>query len=346
MKGVRRVGPVVRFQFFGASYGTVRRQYRPQGPLMSNASDALLAKTDAELRFFVENPQFYQPELVGAARRELQRRAAANPRPATPAASAAPASEFAPPLGAAPVPATPAPFAPPPPLDFAATELDEPTRRRPWLLPVLGLLAVGVGLGVYRWSEAAERTSQAEAARAAAKLSPAALKLDAVATTSTPTYNIAALVDKQAATIPAAEKQDAQALRQFREMARRFWAAETEAEYLTKLAHDGKAGSAFANQARLNRENWREWNRGAAYGFKFGPTMQRQYKLMGDVASSQQHIMDLLPNKLADQAYLGDKELSARGGDVQAWMADLQRVSPVTGQPYQVATIEASQLGR
>jgi hypothetical protein len=309
---------------------------------MSASTDALLAKTDTELQFFVDNPQFYQPTLVEAARRELTRRAAENPPQAT-AASAAPAGSTPVPP-AAPVWATPAPFAPPPALDYPATYLDEPTRRRPWLVPLLVVLAVIIGLGAYRWSAAAERASKAEAARAAARLSPDALKLDAVATTSIPTYNIAQLVDQQAATIPAAEKQDAQALRQFREMTKRFWAAETESEYLTNLAHDGKAGDAFTNQALLNRENWRAFNRGAMYGFKFGPTMRGQYELMGKVAGSQQHIMERLPNMLTDQAYLGDKELNARGADVQAWMAGLQRVSPVTGKPYQVTTVEASQL--
>ena len=41
---------------------------------MATPPDVLLLKTDAELRFFVENPSYYQEELVAAARRELRRR--------------------------------------------------------------------------------------------------------------------------------------------------------------------------------------------------------------------------------------------------------------------------------
>ncbi|NML67833.1 hypothetical protein HHL22_21735 [Hymenobacter sp. RP-2-7] len=320
---------------------------------MSAPSDALLTKTDAELQFFVDNPQLYQPALVEAARRELARRAAEDPRvsssaampdAAEAAATAATTSALAnaaPTPPAAPVYATPAPFAPPPALDYPATYLDEPARRRPWLVPLLILLAVAAGFGVYRWSAAHERAAQAEAKRAAARLTPDALKLDAVATTAMPEYNITALVDKQLAKVPAAEKADAQPLRQFREMSRRFWVAETQSEYLTQLADQGKAGAAFASQALLARENWRAWNKGAMYGYKFGPRLQEQYELMGKVASSQQHILARLPDLLANKGFLTDKELVNRTGDVQAWMADLAAVSPVTGRAYEITTLQA-----
>lgn len=317
---------------------------------MPNASDALLAKTDAELRFFVEHPQYYQPELVSAARRELQRRGANLAAPPAGASEAPdPATAYSPVAAAGPrtttaAEAVAAPAASSaPPAAWQTEDLREPARR-PWLVPILVLLAVGAGLVLYRWAAANQQAAQVAAARTAARLSPDSLKLDAVATVAIPTYNIAQIVDKQVATVPAKEKLEAQPLRQFREMSRRFWAAETEAEYLTKLAHDGQAGPAFANQAQLNRENWRAWNKGAMYGFKFGPTMRTQYELMGKVASSQQHVMTRLPNLLPNQAFLADKELRARDADVQAWMAGLRRVSPVTGQPYRIATLEASQL--
>nr|GFD52926.1 hypothetical protein [Tanacetum cinerariifolium] len=60
---------------------------------MATPSDVLLLKTDAELRFFVENPGYYQPELVAAARRELRRR-----YPTASLPNAAPASEAAQPV--------------------------------------------------------------------------------------------------------------------------------------------------------------------------------------------------------------------------------------------------------
>lgn len=316
---------------------------------MPAPSDALLAKTDAELQFFVDNPQLYQPALVAAARGELARRAAEGPRvpPSAPAAPAPSVTEAATPAAsapaapAAPVYATPTPFAPPPALDYPATYLDEPARRRPWLVPLLLVLAGAAGLGVYRWSAAHEQATQAAARQAAARLSPAALKLDAVTTTAMPEYNITTLVDKQLATVPAAEKVEAQPLRQFRELSRRFWLAETQSEYLTQLAQQGQAGPAFASQALLVRENWLAWNKGAMYGYKFGPKLRAQYELMGKVASSQQHILAKLPDLLPGKQFLTDRELVSRTGDVQAWMAGIAPVSPVTGRPYEITTLQA-----
>jgi hypothetical protein len=100
---------------------------------MATPPDVLLLKTDAELRFFVENPSYYQEELVAAARRELRRR-----YPAAPVPAAAPAR-------------TPTVEAPPAPV---ITEYDEPaTRRSPaWLLPGVGA-AVLLVAGLSFWGK-------------------------------------------------------------------------------------------------------------------------------------------------------------------------------------------------
>ncbi|MGI4866895.1 MAG: hypothetical protein ACRYFZ_23455, partial [Janthinobacterium lividum] len=82
-------------------------------------------KTDAELRFFVENPSYYQAELVAAARKELRRR---QPAPAPAAA-----------VSMAPVAASPAV------IDYAAVP---PRRATSWLLPASVasvLLLAGLG---------------------------------------------------------------------------------------------------------------------------------------------------------------------------------------------------------
>lgn len=281
---------------------------------MSFTSDVLLTKTDDELRFYVENPQYYQDELVEAAHRELRRRGASVP-------AAAGASQ-------------------PPAPDYAAKNFDEPARPRPALVPALVALGVlALGVGGYRWNSANKAASRAAAAASAAKLSPDSLKLVTVETTSLPDYNLAQLADQQLASIPAAEKEP-QAVRQFRELSKRFWAAETQSEYLTNLAYTGKATPLFADQAHLARETWRAWNHAAVYGYKFGPVMQKQYELMAEVASSQQHILDLLPGLLPKQQFRTHKELQARQADVQGWMKSLRPVSPVTGRPYEETVLE------
>ncbi|GAB3637659.1 hypothetical protein GCM10027422_32490 [Hymenobacter arcticus] len=212
---------------------------------------------------------------------------------------------------------------------------EDSTSKRPLVLAamVLGLGLVGAGF----WWNA---RPPAPAPPKVNNLSAAALKLEAVETQQLPTFDTDALVADQLARIPAAEKQDAQALRQFRELGRRFWTAETQTEYLTNQADKGKASPLFADQAVLVRETWRAWNKAAVYGFRFGPKMQGQFDLMGQVASSQQHVLANLPALLPNRAFTTDKELVARGADVQDWLAGIRQVSPVTGRAYKATVLE------
>jgi hypothetical protein len=273
---------------------------------MTSAPDVLRAKTDAELQFFVENPSLNHADLVATASQELRRR------------------------GVPPAPAT----APAEPYTSEYEEVTAPSKR-PLVLAavVLGLAAVGAGAW---WTS----RPAAPAAPKVNNLSAAALKLEAVETQQLPTFDIDALVAAQVARIPAAEKQDVQALRQFRELSRRFWTAETQTEYLTNQADIGKAGELFADQTVLVRENWRAWNKAAVYGYHFGPKMQGQFDLMSQAASSQQHILANLPALLPDRAFVTDKELVARGADVQDWLAGIRQVSPVTGKAYKATVLE------
>lgn len=273
---------------------------------MTSAPDVLRAKTDAELQFFVENPSLYHADLVATARQELRRRGVGPAPAATPA-----------------IPYT--------------TDYDEVSApsKRPFILAalVLGLGAAGAGLW---WTS----RSPAPAQPKVNNLSAEALKLESVETQQLPAFDIDALVADQVARIPAAEKQDAQALRQFRELSRRFWTAETQTEYLTNQADIGKAGEFFTDQTVLVRENWRAWNKAAVYGYHLGPKMQGQFDLMSQVASSQQHILANLPALLPDRAFVTDKELVARGADVQDWLAGIRQVSPVTGKAYKATVLE------
>jgi len=263
---------------------------------MPTATDVLRAKTDAELQFFVDNPGYYQPDLVAAARQELRRR------------------------GVAPAPDLRTPPAP------TAYDGDEAAgRRRPLLLAAAAAGLLGLG-GTLYW--AARPTAPAP------QPAPAALTLETAESHVLPNFDIDKITAEQLARVPAAEQREPQAKRQFQALCRRFWAAETQSEFLTAQAHAGKASPVFADQALVARETWRGWNKAVVYGYRFGPAMQKQFERMGQVASSQQHILSRLPGQLAGRKFLTDKELQARDADVQAWLADLRPVSPVTGQRY------------
>ena len=283
---------------------------------MSNSiTDFYHQKTDDELRFFVEHPEHYQPSLVEAARRELRRRGVLQP------------------LSMEPVVMTP----------FAAPA-EAPAR---WGMGVaLSLLLLAVGGGTY-WLKQRDDTSTAAAqARKEAQRRQPPPSLTAVATSAIPNYDgaVAAAVTQQLRPLPAAEKANAQHRRQFRELAKRFWAAETQTEYLTNQATNGQAGPNFADQALVVRETWRAWNHAAVYTYEFGPAMQAQLVRMSEAAGHQQHILDVLPGLLPGRKFLTDNETVGRTADVQDLVGGLLPVSPVSGRRYKRTVLKAKRL--
>lgn len=276
---------------------------------MSAATDALRAKTDAELQFFVDNPSYYHADLVLAARQELRSRGlGSTPRPSEPVAIAAYADEPA---------ASPS--------------------RRPVLIgaALLGLAAAGVA-----WLWAGQPTAQPLAAGRLHHRPADSLKLETVEAHPIPSFDVEKLVAEQVASIPAGEKQKPQELRQFKGLCRRFWTAETQTEFLTNQAHAGQAGPMFVEQTLVARQTWRDWNKAVVYSYRFGPKMKDQLERMASTASSQQHILANFPGLLEGRKFLTDKEIQSREADVQDWLAGLRKVSPVTGKPYKATVME------
>ena len=274
-------------------------------------------KTDAELQFFADNPELYQPSLIDAARRELRRR------------------------GVAPAMAAPAEL---PPFTYVSPELAAPTglRTGPLTLGLAAVLLVGLG-GFY----VVKQKNQPLASLVAPAKPKAPPQLEEVETSAIPTYDgvVAQAVTQQVQRLPAAEraaakaKADGMALRQYRELAKRFWAAECQTEYLTNQAREGKAGPMFAEQALVVRTSWSAWNKAAVYSFKFGPTMQEDFQRMQKVASSQQHVLERMPGLLPHRQFLKDKELKARDTEIQDWLRGLRPASPVTGKAYKATVL-------
>ena len=272
------------------------------------ASDSYRQKTDDELLFFVQNPGQYAPELVAGALQELRRR------------------------GTAPGPASSPPVPAGPPAPFNAVN-----PPRGWAKPValgLGLLVL-VG-GIYRLKGRSDAEQTAALSRAEARRHLPPPRLTDEPTHTIPNYDaaVARAVAQQLRPVPAAEQADAQHLRQFGELARRFWAAETQTEYLTGRAEAGKAGPEFQSQVRLARETWQVWNQANVYSYSFGPALQAQVRRMKDAASGQQHILDDLPTLLLERRFLADKDMTKRAADVQDLLGGLLPASPVSGRPY------------
>ncbi|WP_375418323.1 hypothetical protein [uncultured Hymenobacter sp.] len=274
---------------------------------MAVAPDYFAQKTPAELQFFVDNPAFYEPALLEEARRELRRRGLA---PLPPASAATPA-------------------APP------ESETEAPVGRARWW----ALLAAGALLaGGWAWQQqraAAPATTPAAATQTRKKAPP---RLETVETNALPDFSAAtaASIERQLAQVPARERARlaAQPRRQYRELSRRFWAAETMTEYLTDRARQGQPNPLLAEQAELVREAWQQWNKAAVYSYEFGPTMTAHLDHMGRVASHQQHILNELPGLVTANKLLTDPEITKRNEEVQDLLSALLPASPVSGKPY------------
>ena len=310
-------------RWLGAAYCAVFANLRlfllisiPTAAASDSMTDFYHQKTDDELRFFVEHPEHYQPSLVEAARRELRRRGVLQPVPMEPVVTTS----------------------------FAAPA-EAPAR---WGTGVaLGLLLLVLGGGTYYLKQRDDTaTAAATQAREDARRHQPPPSLTAVATSAIPNYDgvVAAAVAQQLRPLPAAEKANAPHLRQFRELAKRFWAAETQTEYLTNQATDGKAGPNFADQALVVRETWRAWNHAAVYTYEFDPAMKAQLVRMNEAASHQQHILDVLPGLLPGRKFLTDNETAGRTADVQDLVGGLLPVSPVSGRRYKRTVLKAKRL--
>ncbi|WP_426061875.1 hypothetical protein [Hymenobacter sp. B1770] len=270
--------------------------------MSDTVSDFYQKKTDAELQYFLQHPEQYQPSLVDAARRELLRR------------------------GIAPV-ASPAPL----------MVEEEVVPSRSWgkmVALTMGLLALGGGS--YWLQQRSEAQQAVLRAREEARRRLPPPKLTEVATSAIPNYDgvVARMVTEQLSKVPASEKANQQHLRQFRLLSKLFWAAQTQTEYLTNQAYEGKASPNFADQALVVRQTWDAWNQSAVYTYSFGPQMRERYSRMEKAAGSQQHILDILPGLLPNRQFLKDDEMTTRTDEVQDLVGGLTPVSPVTGQPY------------
>jgi hypothetical protein len=252
---------------------------------MATTHDILQLKTEAELRFFIDNPTYYQPELVDAARRELRRRPSAT-QPAPPLAE--PVATDAAPSTASTYPQAEA----------------EPAQR-PWLL--LGSVAAVffiAGLGFWFKSPAPlvpAPVATAHAAPTDSAATAAALTLEEAPASPIPVFNTEEYVAKALAQVPASEKQNELITNQYRTISRLFWAAQNPSTYLIQQAQAGKPSPVLEAQLGLGLDLWRDFDRTQVYSYSFGPVMADHLSRMKTIAQYQGEALIELRNDMGAQ---------------------------------------------
>jgi hypothetical protein len=276
---------------------------------MAATHDILQLKTEAELRFFVDNPSYYQPELVAAAQRELRRRGPS-------AAPAGPASEPTPELATPVKTHAPSPLGTPAPATsaYVPTLEQEPVSeytytepqhtQRPWLL-IGSVAAVFLVAGLGFWFKSpgpgASTASPATVAQtrtppADAPATAAPPKLEEAPASPIPYYNTESYVDKALALVPAKEKQNEQHLNQYRAVSTRFWAAQNPSAHLIRQAQAGQANPVLGAQAQLVLGLWHDFDRTQVYSYSFGPVMADHLARMKVIAQYQREALKELAN--------------------------------------------------
>jgi hypothetical protein len=284
---------------------------------MAAKHDILQLKTEAELRFFVDNPSYYQPELVAAARRELRLRGL-SPVPLA-AQPAAPLADFEPATTHAEQG------------NGSNTQAQSPPAHRSWLL--LGSVAAVfflAGLGFWFKSPAPQATAPVAAKHAApadSSTTAASLKLEEAPASPIPTFDTEKYVDKALARVPASEKQNELITSQYRTISRLFWAAQNPSTYLIQQAQAGKPNPVFGAQLGLGLELWRNFDRTQVYSYSFGPVMADHLSRMKTIAQYQREALKELTYDVEAQRrpYLDDNQTLAHQEAIPHLLTALER---------------------
>jgi hypothetical protein len=228
---------------------------------MPFTTDMLLLKTDTELQFFIDNPSFYQPEVVAAAQRELRRRHPYATQPGTVSALAE--------------------------HELAQADFDETPPRQSWALPsAIAMLVAMAGLGFWsRQPNAAEHPTPTVEAK------PLSLKLETAVSSPIPYYDTEGYVDKALALVPAAEKRNDQRVSQYRAISRRFWAAQNPSAHLIRQAQQRQPTPVFGAQVDVVLAQWHDLSRVLAYSYDFDPVMADHLDRMKIISQYQRNAL-------------------------------------------------------
>ncbi|UYZ63425.1 hypothetical protein [Hymenobacter weizhouensis] len=278
------------------------------------APDSLLQKSDDELLYLVQHPEFYHPDLVFRAGRELRRRGVALPQSISRAAPVLPAN----------VPANV-------PADEAAEEAPRPRTRRWAAAAVAGVAVAGLG-----WWALAPTPPPPPASPAAAVEVPT--ELEAVVARPLPTFE--ALTAKQVQEVrrqlPVADRADTTATGRYLRMARRYWLAENQAAYLTRLALADSLTGTLPGQVDLTQERISWFMRAKAYNQHLTPFMEERLTQMQKGLGLRRTSLNYIKrNYEATGKPHPDKQMRADSHEAQLIAEDLRgrggRQAPVRG---------------
>ena len=267
-------------------------------------------KTDAELQFLAGHPEHYHPDLIASAMRELRRRGVQ--------------------------PAAPAPAAPADP--YAAAQPGQ-TGTSVGRLTLVAAAVLLVGLGAFYYAKPSSApAAPSEPAPAATPKGPP--RLTEVAMSVLPTFDaeVQQCIEAQLKRVPAAEQaaatQASQPLRQYRELAKRFWLAEAQTEFVLEQAHKKQFTPALPGHVEAVQAAWGQWNKAVLYSYKLGPAMTTHFDLMNRVAQQQQEGLADLYLVARDPQPFENEKTQRREADVNDLLSGLLDKSPVTGRPY------------
>ncbi|TGE15180.1 hypothetical protein [Hymenobacter elongatus] len=224
----------------------------------SSPADFLLSKTDAELLFLAQNPDFYHADLVAAAGRELRRRGVAR------------AAE--------------------PPAAYYQDEDEAPARN--WRMPAVGIGLLALAAILYFWPTGTKNWQN--------KQGPVAQReLVAVQTHVFPTFDslTATQLHQMPRTLPAAERTDTTAQRKFLLLARRFWEAENQTDYLCHEVQAARIDSTFPGQVDITLDKWKRLTSALVYDHKLQPAMTARVELMRHAAVVRRETLAAMKNQ-------------------------------------------------
>jgi len=238
-------------------------------PTAPHSANSFSQKTEAELLYLVHHPAYYHPDVVTAARRELHQRGV-DTRPEINTVTTTPEPDFA----------------------------DLPVERR-WVAPAVGLGLLVAALLGWRYYEVSKPT-----VATVRKPLPTTLRTVALRPVQTFDSLTNSQVQKQQALLPAAERADTTAMRNYLILARRYWTAENQAEYLYKQAIQSETDDRFSGLVDLNSEQWRSLTNVLVYDLKLQPTMKKQLAVM-------EYAADLRMRSLNEMAFRDAQGLPA-----------------------------------